>query len=1338
MEQQTRLWDFWIDVGGTFTDVVARDPQGKLLTHKRLSSGWVKGSVTRLPDTADSRRLFDERRQQDPAGIWRGQRLRLLGTGGEVLHESTVVDSEASGWLQLESGTPHLSAGLTYEMTGDEPAPIGAIRYLLGLSRHEDIPPVRIRLGTTRGTNALLERRGARTLYVTTRGFEDALLIGNQARPRLFDLAIRQAPPLYEQVLAVDERIAADGEILRAPIAERVRRELRAIRDRGIEAVAICLLHAYRNPAHELLLETWAEEAGFTEISVSHRVSPLIKLISRGDTTLLNAYLNPVLRDYLAAIQQAVPGSPLELMTSAGGLVAAGQFRGKDSILSGPAGGVVGAADIARECGFQQAIGFDMGGTSTDVSRFDTTEEFPLEYETEKAGVRISTPVLGIETVAAGGGSICRFDGVRLLVGPESAGADPGPCCYGRGGPLTVTDMNLITGRILPERFPFPLDVAAVERKLAEMAREVAAAPLGRAYAPRELAEGFLDIANTRMSRAIARISSAKGFDPAEHVLVTFGGAGGQHACALARELGMRWVLLHPWAGVLSAYGIGKSLRKQHAEQAVLRRLDEISPADLNELFHELTARARQELDPASEIPDAQLTSRCSLDLRYRGRETTLNIVAESLEEYRSHYAAEHQRRFGFLLPEFPLEATAARVELTWQTTDTHTHTTTTGSQTTNPHSTPVWFREAAEAAARYASEWDSAPRAQPLRETLLALGSQEMTAGVYERTQLASGEVVVGPAIIGEDISTLFLEYNCRGLVLPDGEILVEVPADSNSAVDTKRTPSRSCEQSTEPTPDQPADPVALEIFHQHFASIAEQMGEALRQTAHSVNVKERLDYSCAVFDPAGELVANAPHIPVHLGAMSETVKSLLAEVPNLQAGDAYVTNDPYRGGSHLPDVTVISPFVSATGELQALVASRAHHAEIGGITPGSMPPFSQNLAEEGVVLRNVRLLEQGQPRFAELRERLTSGPYPSRNPEENLADVQAQLAANRIGLELLTQLAQRHGAKRMLQFMQLIREASAEKTRLALRSLPATTQHFSDVLDNGSPISVNIQVEHGRAMVDFTGTGPVLPGNLNANRAIVTAALMYVFRCLIGTDTPLNGGLLDPIEVRLPVCLLNPPRHDDPAQCAAMVGGNVETSQRIVDVLLAALNLAAASQGTMNNLTFGNETFGYYETIGGGSGATAEAAGCHAVHTHMTNTRLTDAEVLEVRYPIRLTRFGIRPDSGGMGALRGGNGMIREYEFLAPLTVSMLSQRRLSDHPPFGLQGGGPGEPGRNVLYRANQQALSDTPESPSPAPTPTPGQLLEGSFRIQVQPGDRLAIHTPGGGAWGAVEP
>ncbi len=1282
---------FWIDIGGTFTDLIASDENGNIESHKILSSGKIKGQVHKFL-AADL--VQDRLRRGDPDSIYSDFQFSLIDSAGEICFVSTVLKSCGKlGTLQLAGAVPEKlqkQTGLKYELSSDEQAPVTGIRYLLGLKRSEPIPPVDIRLGTTRGTNALLERKGAKCALITTAGFADCLRIGNQDRPRLFDLDIQKPEMLFSAVIEIDERIAASGEVLQRPDKAIVDQQLRVLKQSGIDSIAICLLHASTHPVHELLLKQWATEVGFAEISVSHLLSSSPKLVSRGDTTLVNAYLNPVLKDYLASIKSSLPGSRLKLMTSSGGLVSAENFQGKESILSGPAGGVVGFAQAGQKLGYPRSIGFDMGGTSTDVSRFDGCYE--QEYETVKAGVRLATPMLAIETVAAGGGSVCYFDGVRLHVGPESAGADPGPCCYGKGGPLTVTDMNLYTGRLLAGRFPIPLDLEAVHQKLVELCEKISISGAREQYTPAQLAEGFLEIANTRMARAIRKISVARGYDPAEYLLICFGGAGGQHACALARELGMSRIMLHPLAGVLSAYGMGQADIVHHAAKSQLKLWADYSESELQALFDQLEQQAREKVLADGIPPEQIFVTRKSLDMRYLGQETALNIPFSDSAGFLQAFHQEHHRRYGFSHRQKKVEVVVARVEVTGRTGETASPVLSSSRTDFTPPAKP-----------------ESSSPAESESTTIFLQGS-ERRATVFSRKELTPGRKIAGPAIIYEATSTTLLEPDFVATVLPTGEL--ELIRSTEKNTDNPISKKKEAAEA--------ADPVLLEIFHNHFASIAEQMGETLRQTAHSVNVKERLDYSCALFDPQGRLVANAPHIPVHLGAMGETVKRTLAENPALSPGDTFVTNDPCRGGSHLPDVTVVSPLIDQKSKrVLFVVASRAHHAEIGGITPGSMPPFSTNLAEEGVILRNFPLIKNGIEHFDSLRTVLSSGRWPSRNVDDNLADLHAQLAANKMGIDLLCGLIESRSLALVQQYMRHIRQAAAAKTKLALRQLAQGTYQMGDHLDDGSPIHVSITISNEKATVDFTGSGPVLGTNLNANRAIVTAAVLYVFRCLIAEDIPLNEGVLEPIDIVLPNCLLNPPAFDSPEQCAAMVGGNVETSQRVVDVLLGALQLAAASQGSMNNLTFGDDRFGYYETICGGSGATKNRSGADAVHTHMTNTRLSDVEVIERVYPLRIRRFSIWKNSGGKGQHTGGDGVVREIEFLETLNVSMLSQRR-GKYKPFGLKGGQAGKIGQNLIRRVKTETEID----------------LGGSFQIVVAPGDRLIIKTPGGGGWGSV--
>jgi 5-oxoprolinase (ATP-hydrolysing) len=1261
--------EFWIDVGGTFTDCFLRDDHGTLRRHKLLSSGVTKGVAA----SGDAAMIVDPARHADPADFWIGYELRLLNVDGSIAATSRVASfDQNTGTLRLESSlVVSRITGASYELSSGEPAPIVAIRHFLGLPLSATIPPVTLRIGTTRGTNALLTRRGASTAFITTRGFADILLIGYQNRPRLFDLNIQKPTPLFNRVVEIDERLTPQGEVLLAPDPAMIVEQLRGLKRDGVESLAICLLHAYAQPQHEQLVEQIARDVGFAEISVSHRVASLVKIVSRGDTTVMDAYLNPILRSYVNSLRQSLPGSDIRVMTSAGGLVAAESFVGKDSILSGPAGGVVGFSRVAKLAGFARSIGFDMGGTSTDVSRFDGRYE--LEFETEKAGVRVVAPMMAVETVAAGGGSICGFDGVKLVVGPDSAGADPGPACYGRGGPLAVTDINFYQGKILPEFFPFPLQRAVVDARLAALIEPIAAAT-GRRFTAHELCDGFTRVANSNMVQAIRSVSLARGYDPRDYVLVAFGGAAPQHACAVARELSMKQVLIHPDAGLLSAYGIGLADVVRHRAVGVYQPYSSEAVAQLLPTFDKLADEARAEVIAEGIAPERITVSR-SLDLRYKGLDAYLTIEQPADDEWQRAYEAEHERLYGYVHKQRAVEIVAVRVEVVGETVDV------------TPPAATVTRRQP-----------------EPERYTTAWFDATEHRTAIYTRRLLQPGDMLRGPAILIEDISTTVIDPGWSAEVLPRHELLLTDEAgQSRAAVSTE------------------CDPIMLEIFNRQFAGIAEQMGITLRNTSSSVNVKERLDFSCAIFTATGDLVVNAPHIPVHLGAMGETVKRLLRDNPDLRPGDVLVTNDPYRGGSHLPDVTVVTPVHDAHGQLQFFTAGRAHHAEIGGIRPGSMPPFSRNLAEEGVLIRNFKLVAAGVSREDELRQLLLSGPYPTRHVADNLADIAAAVAANNQGARDLARLVERYTWPVVSAYMRHIQAAAERKMRAALAKLPPGRRQFEDHLDDGSPIRVAFTIHADNAAgkcatIDFTGTGPVLSGNLNANRAIVTAAVMYCLRALIDEDIPLNQGVLAPVEIVLPECLLNPPEGPTPLESAAVVGGNVETSQRTVDVILGALGVAAASQGAMNNTLFGDATFGYYETICGGAGATPQAAGASAIHTHMTNTRLTDPEVIELRYPVRVREFSIRHGSGGAGTNRGGDGIIRRLEFLRPLDVSILSQRR-GPYAPYGLNGGASGALGRNTLYRIDGSS-----------------EVLAGQVQFHAASGDVLQIETPGGGGWG----
>ncbi len=1284
---KNQLWQFWIDVGGTFTDCIACPPNQEsesLQRHKLLSSAITPGLVEHVEGNV----LHDHRRQQDPPAFWNGAQLRVLDCHGQLLFESTIAESR-EGSLQLVSGfeipAEYATTELRYEIHTPLEAPLIAIHYLLGIPLTDSLPPVSLRLGTTRGTNALLTRTGARTLFVTTAGFGDILHIGNQDRPNLFTLNIQKPQPLFESTFEVQERIDTNGEILEPLQMSPARETLEQARQAGIQSIAICLMNSYANDIHEQALKTLANELGFKDVSISSEVSPLIKLVSRADTTVLNSYLNPVLTEYLNDIRQQLhPDSSIRLMTSSGGLIPADSFSGKDSILSGPAGGVVGFSQVAEQVGFQKAIGFDMGGTSTDVSRFDG--KFEYEYETQKAGVRIVTPMLAIETVAAGGGSICSFDGVKLSVGPQSAGSHPGPACYGQQGPLTVTDLNLILGRILPQQFSIPLYPEAATERLETLIAEIYEAT-GHQYQLYDLAEAFLTIANHNMAQAISNISVAKGYNPSEYTLVNFGGAASQHACQVAQLLGMTKILNHPDAGILSAYGIGHANISRQANLGVYKPLSQTVLDDLQSSFKK-ASNTLIDLVRNEGIEHQNIHVRVLAEIRPQGIDAslTVEVIAGNSNELiwsvdadglQHRFQSAHQRRYGFTSdPE--LELVTLRLEATGQT---------------NP---PKTLME------------NSPPGDKPTTEpTSIYYQGKFHDACVYSRCTLQTGDLISGPAIITEAVSTTVIDPGWTAEVLSSGTIVLNHSQDASDSQVKNTTDS---------------DPALLEIYNNQFASIADQMGLTLQNTSSSVNVKERLDFSCAIFTASGELVVNAPHIPVHLGAMGEAVRAVIDDHHPMQPGDVFITNDPYRGGSHLPDITVITPVFNPQQERLFFTASRAHHSELGGITPGSMPPFSKSLAEEGVLIHSQKIVNAGQSEESTLRALLGNSDYPSRDIDANIADINAQIAANRQGADDLQRMIQRRGEDNVLRYMDLIQQAAASKTRQTIRELPDGVYQYEDVLDEHftepyeAKLCVTVTIAGDTATIDFTGTSDVLPINLNANRAIVTAAVIYVLRLLINQPIPLNQGVLEPITLVLPPCLLNPNAGVTPSESPAVVGGNVETSQRIVDVLIGALQLSAASQGTMNNLLFGDETFGYYETICGGAGATALAHGADAVHTHMTNTRITDPEILEQRYPVRLEQFSIRPESGGQGAKRGGNGILRKMTFLKPVTVSLLTQRRHSNAPP-GIQGGLPGKPGLNILTHSDgsQQTLSNRQQ-------------------LSVLPGDQLTLETPGGGGWG----
>ena len=1154
----------------------------------------------------------------------------------------------------LESG----ALRVTKVLSSDQ-APLEGIRALLGLGPSDSIPASEIRMGTTLATNALLERGGRPTVLIADQGLGDLIRIGDQTRPDLFALEIEKPEPLPAWVIEIGARMNPDGSIFRELDESELRNALEEARNSGAESVAIALMHAYRDGTLEGRVGAIAKEVGFAHVSTSNEISNEIGLLGRADTSTANAYLTPLLTQYMAALEKELGSSRLRMMQSNGGLVDASGFIGRNAVLSGPAAGVVATGAIAEELGLSEVIGFDMGGTSTDVSRF--AGQVSRVFESQIGGIRIRAPMMELHTVASGGGSICKLEGERMIVGPQSAGSDPGPLCYGnsQAEELTLTDVSLCLGRLSADRFPFPLDVERAKKRLAAVAASLRATGVERSAV--EAAHGFLRVAVENMATAIQKISVGRGHDVRNHAMVVFGGAGGQYACLIARRLGIRDLVFHPYAGALSAFGMGVANFEWHGERDAGRAdLAAPLPTGWERAFEDLEASGRAALarDAGAQ---ARWNVRRRVALHYRGTETTLTVDWTDAHTMRADFEVLHRREFGYVRPQHAVHAATLRVQV----------------ELSSPK--PDLPRvEAGSGAA--------------LRTTMLWSDGALVEAPVYLREDFPLQTEVRGPAMILDATGTVVVD---SGFVAIRDERDYLTMRDVESRIEREMADTR-------------VDPVLLEVFNSQFQSIAEQMGAVLQRTAMSTNIRDRLDFSCAVFDVTGGLVANAPHIPVHLGAMSESVRAVLHAHPDMKPGDVFVTNDPFAGGSHLPDITVVTPQHDEKGVLRFVVASRGHHADVGGLTPGSMPPASTRLDQEGVVLRTLRIVEDGAFREQLLREALGQGRYPARNPDENVADIQAEIAANEKGLQLLDDLLARYGLEVVIAYMQHIQDNAAALTSRAIADLPDGEYRFEDQLDDGARILVCVTVDGGEMSIDFEGTDRALDNNLNAPRAVTMAAVLYVLRVLVGKPIPLNGGCMRPVSVRIPEgSLLCPePGH-------AVAAGNVETSQRVVDVLFGALGLAAASQGTMNNITFGDDRFAYYETLGGGAGATARRPGADGVHTHMTNSKCTDPEILETRFPVRIRRFSLRHGSGGRGRLRGGDGLIRELEFLAPMRVSVISERRLV--APYGMRGGGSGATGMNLLN----------------------GKQIAHRVTVQVAPGDILRVETPGGGAWGESE-
>ena len=1195
-------WQFWIDRGGTFTDIVAKKPDGSLVTHKLLSE-----------------------------------------------NPEQYKDAAVAG-----------------------------IRHLLDLQPHERITAdlvEAVKMGTTVATNALLDRKGEPTALVTTRGFRDALRIAYQNRPRLFDRHIVLPELLYGAVAEVDERVSAQGEVI-VPLDEaEARRHLEHLYGEGYRSVAVVLMHGYRYCDHEMALGRIAKKIGFAQISLSHEVSPMMKLVSRGDTTVVDAYLSPILRRYVDQVAGEMEGVNLLFMQSNGGLTDAHRFQGKDSILSGPAGGIVGMVGTARAAGFERIIGFDMGGTSTDVSHY--AGELEREFETQVAGVRMRAPMMSIHTVAAGGGSVLHFDGTRYRVGPDSAGANPGPASYRRGGTLAVTDCNVMLGKIQAAYFPKvfgpnadqSLDRDVVAQKFRALADDIHRAT-GIRREPEEVAEGFIDIAVGNMANAIKFISVQRGHDISDYALCTFGGAGGQHACLVADALGMTRVFAHPLGGVLSAYGMGLADQTAMKEMAVESVLTDAVIGELEKRFDDIGSAAANELI-AQDIPASRIEVLRRAHLRYDGTDSVIVVAFGSVENMQTQFEEAYKKRYSFLMHDKDIVVEAISVE-------------------------------AIGAADGKAAGVQARPaRSEPLQASevvRLYSGGQWHDTMLYIRADTRAGDVIAGPAVIAEQNATMIVEPGWQAEVTGlDNLLLTRVAArPKRRAIGTE------------------VDPVMLEVFNNLFMSIAEQMGLRLQNTSVSVNIKERLDFSCALFDAEGNLIANAPHIPVHLGSMGESIKTVMREnAGRMQAGDVFMLNDPYHGGTHLPDITVVTPVFDRAGErILFYVGSRGHHADVGGITPGSMPADSTSIEQEGVLINNFQLVRAGSLRAKETVALLSSGDHPARNVEQNLADLRAQIAANQKGVEELQKMVEQFGLDVVQSYMRHVQDNAEEAVRRVITALKDSSYEYG--LDNGAVIKVAVKVnrEARSATIDFTGTSAQLPNNFNAPSAICMAAVLYVFRTLIDSEIPLNAGCLKPLNVIIPEgSMLNP------VYPAAVVSGNVETSSCVTNALYGALGVLASAPGTMNNFTFGNERHQYYETISGGSGAGEGFNGTDVVQTHMTNSRLTDPEVLEWRYPVRQESYEILPDSGGRGRWHGGNGGVRKIRFLEAMTASILSNNRIV--PPFGMAGGEAGRCGRNYVIRRNGKV-----------------DRLGFVASTEVEPGDVFVIETPGGGGFGSA--
>lgn len=1257
----------YIDTGGTFTDALASDESGQIVARRKVLSSSSLREIARMKDNSSIEIKFED--DFIPVDhFFKGYFVQFIGISDEKwpVTESvgSVLTLDGLSKIVLPPGKWN-----PVEIRSPEEAPLLATRLITNTPLEDDLPQLQMRLSTTKGTNALLERRGANTAFLITEGFRDLLHIKNQQRPNLFSLNILKPKSFTAQIIEVPERLNANGDVLKELDIKELKFRLSLLRP-DIEAAGICLMHSYLNPDHEMKVENLLRDIGIPFISRSSDLSTTIKIVPRAVTTDVNSYLTPVMQKYLDRISSVVSGASLRVMGSSGSLIESSSYKPKDGLLSGPAGGVIGAAAIGKRNGFLKIISFDMGGTSTDVSRFDDRLDYIFEHSVGDA--TLSSPAIEIETVAAGGGSICDFDGKSLTVGPESAGAEPGPACYGQGGPLTITDVNLLTGRLDPANFHITITPEASKKAFDKLVKKIRDSSSIEQIDRNRILEGFLDIANERMAQAIHKISIQKGFDPSDYAMVAFGGAGAQHALAVARKLNIKKVLVPSDAGLLSAYGLQQARLEEIETKQILQPLSEARDS-LPEWFDELISKAKEKITNQGVSERKIEISRRIVFLRFKGQDTSLEIEGSGIENLRKKFEEMYREQYGHWVENREVEVEAIRVIAS----------------------------ERKSNELHISSSYDEISNRDipPLKKSSIIYNGKKRKISVLERESLKSGMKLRGPALILDPYSTTVIDPGWSGIYHSDEtwEFELHESSQTNSEIEEKD------------------ESINLQLYTNRFTSVAEQMGEMLRRTAISVNVKERLDFSCALLDSNGYLVVNAPHIPVHLGAMGTCVRTLL-ETMEFNEGDVIVTNHPRFGGSHLPDVTVVTP-VFVNGDRIGFTASRAHHAEIGGKRPGSMPPDANNLAEEGVVISPTYLAKKGVFDWNYLEDLLKKGKYPTRSFEENMADIRAAVAANYRGNEELKKLVQTYGKIEVVRYMNRLKSYASERMKSTLKNIEDGIYEATEKLDDGSSLAVRCTVQNSRLTIDFSGTSGVHPGNLNANPSIVKSVIIYVLRLLIDEPLPLNDGLLDPVEINIPKGMLNPDFPDDPAECPAVVGGNIETSQRLTDTLLKAFNLAACSYGTMNNLLFGNDTFGYYETVGGGTGAGNGFVGADAVHQHMTNTRATDPEILEHRYPVVLNRYQVREGSGGAGKWKGGNGIIREMQFTQPVSLSVLSQHRKV--APYGLNGGESGKPGKQLIIQNHSK------------------RELSWRDGTELGPGDIFILETPGGGGFGATE-